>query len=265
MVSWANSIKALKRLSGIASLALALFVMSATYAQQTHSVEHSEPIKDQVYMVRGAVSRPGVYRSHREAALVELIASAGGLTQDHGSFVYLFRAIKNQSEPQIDRESFVCLPDLQADEKKNLDAVVSVRYDLLRVHTNGILSNKFSQPLRFPSGSIVNIPIGAVFFVTGDVSLPGSFRYQVGTTLRHAILLANGRTNGAAPCCAIIYRVDPQTCIEREIIVDLNAAGTAEVTDIDIHPDDIVSVDSRALGFECRIPLAHLLNTSHPN
>ena len=261
MVTGENRIKVL-RLSGIATFALAQCVMTYSYAQQGRTIDLAERPEDRFVMVRGAVSVPRVYRFRQEPSLVELIAMAGGLTQGHGPFVYVFRAIRNQSEPKVDGESYVYVPGFPAAEKQNLGAVEGVRYDLLRVHANGILKNRLSQLLSFPSGSIVNVPKGVVFFVTGNVQMPGSFRYQVGTTLRQAIILANGKSAEAASY-AVIYRVHPQTCIERQMVVDLDALVNGELNDIDIDPDDIVNVHSRALGFEPMIRVTHLLGTLH--
>lgn len=262
MVIRRNYIKALKRVSGIATLALAQCVMTYSYSPQGRSVELGEVTKDRFFKVQGAVSRPGVYQFRQEASLVKLLAMAGGLTQGHGSFVYVFRAIRNQSELKVDGESYVYAPGFPAAEKQNLGEVDGVGYDLLRVHTNGIFKNEFSQSLSFPSGSIFNVPNGAVVFVIGDVRTPGSFRYQVGTTLRQAILLAH-RESIEAASYAVIYRVHPETCIEREMIIDLDSLGNAEGNDIDIHPDDIVNVYSRGLCCQPLIRLSHLLNSSH--
>jgi protein involved in polysaccharide export with SLBB domain len=213
-------------------------------------------------MVQGAVGKPGVYRFRGETSLLQLITMAGGLTQGHGAFVYLFRAIRNQSELMLDGESYVYVPGLPTTQKQNRDGADGVRYDLLRVHTNGILGDQFSQPLTFPSGSTVNVPIGEVFFVTGDVQIPGSFRYQVGMTLRQAIFLAHIERIETASYAAI-YRVNPETCIEREMVVGLDALVNGDGNDIDLRPDDIINIHNRNRSFEPLIRLSHLLNPLH--
>lgn len=60
-----------------------------SYAQT--SGDRSSSRKGQVLFIQGAVRNPGVYEIEGRVSLVKLITLAGGLTENHGSVVYIIR------------------------------------------------------------------------------------------------------------------------------------------------------------------------------
>ena len=263
MISRRNRTGVLKAFSSI--VALVQGVAFSGYAQQTSSFEAVERPTERSFTVRGAVQVPGVYRFEHETSLLQLIARAGGLADGHGPFVYVFSAMNGQTESKIDVESYVYLPGSKAAGNQELEAVEGVRYKFGRIHVKLIFDKGvFHHPIMFQSGGIVNVPQGAVFFATGDVRKPGSYRYQVGLTLRQAILLADGTEFETEKRQAIIYRVDLRPGIDGQIVMPLDAVMRGDRDDFVIQPDDIIYVPNPRVGLDRIIPLTHLVDLSQP-
>jgi protein involved in polysaccharide export with SLBB domain len=257
-----NRITALKTFSRIVILAQCAMLVGT--AQQLPSVETSQPVKEQVFLIEGAVQRPGVYRFQREISLLQIITLAGGLNGSHEPVVYAFRPRSEQSEAKVDPESYVCVVSSRVAAKHKLCVLPSVRYDLLRVYTKGMLKDHFSEVIRFKSGSIFYVPHVDVFFVTGDVHMPGPIPYQTGMTLRQAIFLA-GNTLETAASHAVIFGIDPQSAIQHKTKTPLSAVMSGKVDDLPICPGDIINIPNRELGFDSIVPLSHLVLTSQAN
>ena len=262
MTSQRLSIRAVKTFSGIVSLVLCSMVSG--YPQQSGSVESPNSQREHSFLIEGAVQRPGVYRFQREISLLQIITLAGGLNASHEPVVYAFRPRSEQSEAKVDRESYVCVVNSRVAAKHKLCALPSVRYDLLRVYTKGMLKDQFSEVIRFKSGSIFYVPHVDVFFVTGDVHMPGPIPYQTGMTLRQAIFLA-GNSLETAASHAVVFGIDPQSFIQHKTKAPLSAVMSGKLEDLPIYPGDIINIPNRDLGFDSIVPLSHLVITSQAN
>lgn len=182
------------------------------------------------FFIQGAVRNPNVYYLEGRISLLNLIAVAGGLADNHGSTAFIIR----QAKPGPDSE--------QADEPEP---------QLIKVNIAGLLKGRFDQNIILEPGDIVNIPVIDIFFVGGEVRKPGSFPLKDGTTLRQAISMAEGTTIRAALDRGVIFREDPTTGKRQEIRVDIGAIMSGKKEDVTLMANDIIIVPnsrSKSIG-----------------
>ncbi len=205
----------------------------------------------QTYIIQGAVRKPGVYQIEGRPSLMKLLGIAGGLVENHGSTAYVVRELKTpikieSGEPANNQNS-----TKSANEVDDL-----IKYEMLSSNISSLYKGRFDQDVRLEPGDQINIPTADVFFVAGEVSLPGEFPLKDGTTLRQAIAMAQGTTIKADPKKAIIFREDEKgQRIEIPVDVDLITKGKKE--DIKLMANDIVSVPNSKL----KSALVPILNT----
>lgn len=177
------------------------------------------------FFIQGAVRSPGVYQIDGVASLFKLIVLAGGLQENHGSSAFIIREVKTQQGEQ---------PQAQPSEL--------AKYEMIQANINGLLKGHFDQNVPVLPGDIVNIPQTDVFFVAGEVHVPGQFPLKPGTTLRQAISLARGFTFSAAKGRGIIFREDAATGSRKEIKVDIGEVMSGKQEDVLLAANDIVIV-----------------------
>lgn len=191
--------------------------LPASYAQSSSGRTKN------VYFIMGAVKSPGVYRIDSAPSLLKLLSLAGGLIDSHGSVAFIMRGLPAQAADQ------------------------DPAYKVIQVRIDELLKGSLEAAANLEPGDIVNITQADVFFVTGEVTAPGSFPFKEGVTLLQAISAARGVTSGAKPGKALIFRQDPNTGKRQEINVDLDAVRNAKQKDIPLMPNDIIVVpNSRA-------------------
>ncbi len=189
------------------------------------------------FFIQGAVRNPGVYQVEGKPSLLVLLTLAGGLAENHSSTGFILRPNKQAptSTPPASDSSHQAAMDAQPAAAQN-------EYSLLKVNVNGLLVGRFEQNMYLEPGDIVNIPPNEVFFVAGEVQTPGSFALKEGTTLRHAISLAQGTNFKADVKRGIIFREDPGSGKKREVNVDIAAVMNGRQEDVAILPNDIIYV-----------------------
>lgn len=187
-------------------------------------------VNSRAFFVQGAVRRPGLYQVEGGATLLKLIGVAGGLADNHGSTVYIIREARSSKGAQPAASS----------SKGNHGE--EPEYELRTVNITGLLKGRFDQDAAIEPGDIINIPTADMFFVAGEVNAPGSFSLKEGTTLRQAILMAQGPTFKAVMSRGAIFRGDPNSGKQQEIQVDIGAILNGKREDVLIMPNDIVIV-----------------------
>jgi len=194
------------------------------------------------------VREPGAYIVKGQPSLLKLITIAGGLADNHGSTAFIIREAKKESAgPKSPAEATLpkgaTLPDpARRDSASREGAAEPAKYDLLKVHINGLFKGEFEQNVDIEPGDIVNIPVSDVFFVAGEVRKAGSFPLKEGTTLRQAISMAEGTTFNASLGSGVIFRDDPATGKRNELKVDVGAVMRGKQDDILIQANDIVII-----------------------
>jgi polysaccharide biosynthesis/export protein len=192
------------------------------------------------FFIQGAVRSPGVFQVEGKPSLLVLLTLAGGLTENHSSTGFILRPNKQTSAAS---ESIT--PNENGEkrlEQEAQTAAAQTEYSLLKVNLSGLLVGRFEQNMYLEPGDIVNIPQSELFFVAGEVQKPGSFTVREGTTLRHAVSLAQGTNFKADMKRGIIFREEAGTGKKKEINVDLAAIMSGKQDDIPILPNDIVYV-----------------------
>jgi polysaccharide biosynthesis/export protein len=203
----------------------------------------------QTFFIQGSVRSPGVYQTEGRPSLLTMISLAGGLTETHGSTAFILRPGKaKKAGPEADNQ-IASLQDqtLGSDQSPQTQTGGSAStstadpdYDLIKVNISALYRGQFDQ--RVEPGDIINIPRADVFFVAGEVRMPGSFTLKDGTTLRQAVSLAQGMTFSAKPTQGVIFREDPILGSRQEIKVDINAVMSGKKEDITLLANDVVII-----------------------
>ncbi len=212
------------------------------------------------FFIQGAIGKPGLYQLEGRPSLLTLISLAGGLTDNHGSTVFILRPSHarkqtgDSKEPNPPDQTGASSPignsnPKEASQSQADDSIsrAAAEYDLIKVNLSALYKGRFEENQRLEPGDIVNIPRADVFFVAGEVKAPGSFALKDGTTLRQAISLAQGMTFKAKPSQGIIFREDLLTGARQEIRVDISAVMTGKKQDIPVRANDVIIIpNSRA-------------------
>lgn len=199
------------------------------------------------FFIQGAVQKPGVYQMEGHPSLLILINVAGGLADNHGSTAFIIREVKNKKSDSsgdanrtAKQASLLIASEPSQAAGPNEEGLPE--YTLKTVNISGLYRGRFDQNTYVEPGDIVNIPRADVFFVAGEVKVPGSFPLSEGTTLRQAIALSQGPTLNAKLGNGVIFRQDQVTGKRLEIPVDIGAVMKGKKDDVLILANDIVIV-----------------------
>lgn len=206
------------------------------------------------FFIQGAVRSPGVFQVEGKPSLLVLLTLAGGLAENHSSSAFILRPNKPTATPN-EKENAGGSNDKQAEKKPPAEGqsaesqteAAQNEYSLLKVNINGLLLGRFEQNMYLQPGDIVNVPESEIFFVAGEIQKPGSFVMREGTTLRHALSLAQGPNFKSDMKHGIIFREDPGTGKKKEITVDFDAVMKGKKEDVPIMPNDIVYIPNSKL------------------
>jgi polysaccharide export outer membrane protein len=217
------------------------------YLKAPNVVVTVSQLNSRAFFIQGAVLKPGLYQLESRPSLLTLISLAGGLSENHGSTIFILRPDKTPPPASDNRESNT-RPEPQTPTLTNDSAPgTATDYELIKVNIGALYKGHLDQNQRLEPGDIVNIPRAGIFFVAGEVKTPGSFPLKDGTTLRQAISLAQGMTYKAKPNQGIIFREDPVSGVRQEIKIDISAVMKGKGDDILIRANDVIIVpDSQA-------------------
>jgi polysaccharide biosynthesis/export protein len=228
--------------------------------------------RSQPITVVGAVTHPMVYQADRDVTLLEVLAEAGGISNDAGDTIIVTRrrvatsdevansqtapATAEPAEKKADAASkTLAFPSAEelahanppassgtADANSspaNPDAT-SITINLNDLLETGDTRNNIS----LHAGDVVTVPHAGIVYVLGAVTRPGGFvvsndRTQL-TTLK-VLSLAGGLTNIAKTQHAVIIRKD-DTGKQTETQVDLKKVLNRQSEDITMHPSDILFI-----------------------
>lgn len=171
----------------------------------TLTIVHS---RSQQVSVLGQVHAPGMFAVASNTTLLDLLAKAGGETEEGGDTVYIMRAGPDGAKHRIR----VNLEDLAAPGAPPAAADITMR-----------------------GGDQVFVPRAAVFFIVGEVHEPGRFRLEPQTTVLEAIARAGGVTQMGSTHRVVIKR-EERDGRYRQI--------SARLTDA-VQPNDVINVRER--------------------
>jgi polysaccharide export outer membrane protein len=200
--------------------------------------------QSQSVSIVGAVGHSFVMPIVRPTTLIEVLADAGGISDEAGSNVVITRTLPvgDHMEPVSETTK----PD-DATETP-LDA----RTKTITIRLQDLLeSGKPDFNIQIIGGDIVSIPRAGIIYVLGyGVNQQGEYVLQAHgdqVTALKAIALAHGMTPFAKADNALIMRNDPKTGQRIEIPVHLKQIQNHKGTDVPLQSNDILYVpDSKA-------------------
>jgi polysaccharide export outer membrane protein len=182
--------------------------------------------------VVGGVARPAVYQIVRPTTLLELLANAGGITDEAGSVVLLTRGAGLPAARTISNS---------AAEKPAQDSqTVSIRLqDLLE-------SGDPSFNIQVFGGDVVSVPRAGIVYVMGrGITQPGGYVLQSHgeqISVLKAVALAHGTTGFAKGDEAVIMRNNSLTGQREVIPVHLKQIEHRKAEDIAMKSNDILYI-----------------------
>lgn len=188
--------------------------------------------------IYGEVRAPQQVLLMRKATLVELLAFSGGVTEEAGGMIQVFRTRKPLCDDGAEET-------IWKSDSNDPTSVPSRTYSLASVK----LGKEDSNPIIYP-GDVIVVQRAAPVYVTGEVVSPqGIYLKEGGMTLTEAIAKIGGVRREAKTKDIKIYRLKNSNSKEREIIAanyDLIKKG--EQKDPLLQPYDIIEVDKARDG-----------------
>ncbi len=157
----------------------------------------------------GEVKKPGRYFLKGKTHIFDILAEAGGLTDDAGRTIVILRSGK--AGPG-------------AVGQKSGREIVTVDLD-------DIIQGKTPENSYVKPGDIIQVPAAPHFYVTGEVRKPGEYKWEKHISVRRAIAMAGGPTDAGAIGRTTIQRFKNGSEVELE----------PQMTDI-VKPEDIIIV-----------------------
>jgi polysaccharide export outer membrane protein len=193
--------------------------------------QYSEPVS-----VVGAVKNTIVYQVVHPTTLLEVLAAAGGISDDAGSVVIVTRPVRSdvaRTEPAA------ATSDPQPEERK-----ITIRLQDLLESGDSI----YNIPVY--GGDTVSVPRAGIVYVMGSgVAQQGGYVLQnhgEQVTVLKAIALAHGLTGFAKADDAVIMRTNAATGEKDEIPVHIKKIQNRKAPDVPLQSNDILYVPDSA-------------------
>jgi len=216
--------------------------------------QNSQPVS-----VVGAVQKPMVYQVIRSTTLLEILAGAGGITDDAGSSVIITRspnapAARNAAavigasangtgSPRAGTPPNATPPNDPLGENPQ---IITIRLqDLLE-------SGDSAYNILIYGGDVISVPRAGIVYVAGaGVAQPGGYVLQSHgeqITALKAVALAHGLTSFAKADSAVIMRNNPVTGQKDMIPVHIAQIEKQKTQDVAMKSNDILYIpDSKGL------------------
>ncbi|MGA8144863.1 MAG: polysaccharide biosynthesis/export family protein [Candidatus Acidiferrales bacterium] len=189
--------------------------------------QNSQPVT-----IIGAVGRPMTYQLLRPTSLLELLANAGGISDNAGTVVLITR--------QTQKETVKPVSETSSDRSDSGAQTIKIQLqDLLE--TGDTAFN-----IQVYGGDVINVPpAGIVYVMGGGVTQPGGYVIQSHgeqITVLKAVALAHGLGGFAKPDDAVIYRMNPTTGVREAIPVHIKKIQKDTNEDVAMKSNDILFV-----------------------
>ena len=205
--------------------------------------------------VIGAVARPMVYQVIRPTTLLEILADAGGISDNAGSIVIVTRSANATAASHVPADSRPI-----ASGTANAGASASPADDPLgqtpqtiTIRLQNLLESGDSvYNIPVFGGDVVSVPRAGIVYVTGKgVAQPGGYVLQSHgeqITVLKAVALAHGLTGFAKADNAVIMRNNPITGQKDVIPVRIKQIENHKTEDVTMISNDILYIpDSTGL------------------
>jgi polysaccharide export outer membrane protein len=213
--------------------------------------QNSQPVS-----VVGAVVRPMVYQVIRPTTLLEILAGAGGITDDAGSIVIVTRS---PTAPAAARSAAAVIGASANGTGRDRAGVPSANDPLgetpqiITIRLQDLLeSGDSAYDILIYGGDVVSVPRAGIVYVTGaGIAQPGGYVLQSHgeqITVLKAVALAHGLTGFAKADSAVIMRGNPVTGQRDAIPVHIKEIENQKTPDVAMKSNDILYIpDSKGL------------------
>ncbi|HVB58251.1 MAG TPA: polysaccharide biosynthesis/export family protein [Candidatus Acidoferrales bacterium] len=193
--------------------------------------QNSHPIS-----VVGAVNHPMVLQAARPTTLLEVLAAAGGVSDNAGSDILVTR--KERAEGAMVKKTSATInagPEQQ---------VITIRLQDLLETGNAI----YNIPVY--GGDVVSVPKAGVVYVMGaGIAQQGGYvveNHGEQITVLRAVALAHGLTGYAKANSAVIIRTNPVTGKKERIPVQIKKIEKHNAEDVPLEANDILYIPDSA-------------------
>jgi polysaccharide export outer membrane protein len=183
----------------------------------------------QLVTIVGAVRTPGRFPLRRSVRVLDAVALAGGLVENSGRFIYLFR---RSAKPRD--------VDLTGSVPSGPEAEPEVEVELVNV--DDVLSGKSGANVALSPGDTLSVPKADVVFVTGNVRKPGEFQARNPVTITQAVGLASGFADAAKKNDMILYRYIPGKAEREAVKVSIADIQSGKQKDLIMQANDVLFV-----------------------
>lgn len=182
-------------------------------------------------VIYGEVRTPQKVDLRRKSTLLELLSISGGVTEDAGGMIQVFR-----TQPPI------CSDDSQDKEwiaeNGSLD-IPSRIYSLSSLRQGREEANPVINP-----GDVVVVQKAAPIYITGEVRQPtGVLLKEGGLSLYQAVAMVGGPNREAKTKDIKIYRLKPNSKDRQVISANYDLIQKGSQKDVMLEPYDIIEVD----------------------
>ncbi len=190
-------------------------ILEEKYIQRASVTVGIREYRSRPISVIGAVQRPGPLTVSGRWTLLEALAAAGGLDDDHGDTIFVLRRSDNGLVDQI-----------------------AIDVEDLMVHA------KLDYNIPVFTGDLINVPatVEITVFCLGEVKRPGAitFKSTERLTLLAAIARAGGLTDRASK--TVVIRRHGRDGDDTEIEVNFKKIMSGKAKDVELKRDDVVLV-----------------------
>jgi polysaccharide export outer membrane protein len=183
--------------------------------------------------IYGEVRKPDQILLMRKATLVELLAFSGGVTEEAGGTIQVFRTQPPQCADLVEET-------IWKNDANDPTSVPSRTYSLASVKSG----KEDANPIIYP-GDVIVVQRASPVYITGEVTAPqGIYLKEGGMTLTEAIAKIGGVRREAKTKDIKIYRLKSADSKERDVIsANYDLIKSGEQKDVILEPYDIVEVD----------------------
>jgi polysaccharide export outer membrane protein len=202
-------------------------LLAEKYLQNPQVSVFIKEYRSQRVSVLGAVKEPRVYEVAGQRTILDMLAVAGGLNDDAGGTLFLFRP------SHVGTEASAKEKDIEGEGPRTF--IISLEELLVK--------GNLALNLPVMHGDVINIPISDKVFVGGEVWKPGGFLLAgKKITLSQAIVLAGGLRPQAKASETRIFRYS-EAGTGREILsADVYAIQKGKTEDLALKDNDIIIV-----------------------
>src|ERR1700722_481937 len=198
--------------------------------------QNSQPVS-----VVGAVSKPGVVQINRPTTILELLANAGGITDDAGNYIIITRkTAPAEAREEAEVATAEPPPVTPVDELAFPSQIITIRLQDLLESGNPIYN------VAVHGGDVLSVPRAGIVYVTGaGVAQPGGYVLQSHgeqITVMKAVALAHGLTGFSKSNDAVIMRGNLITGKRDIIPVHIKDIENRKADDVAMKSNDVLYI-----------------------